>query len=127
MKRALIGLLAAVMILVAAGALLWALNVRDEAGIDGVAARPADSALIARGAYLARAGNCMACHTTRGGQPYAGGRAIETPFGAVYTSNLTPDDKSGLGGWSAAHFWRAMHNGRSRDGRLLYPAFPYTS
>jgi mono/diheme cytochrome c family protein len=127
MKRALTGLLAAVLVLGAAGAVLWALNVRDEAGIDSVEARPADSALIARGAYLARAGNCMACHTTRGGDPYAGGRAIDTPFGAVYTSNLTPDDQSGIGSWSAAHFWRAMHNGRSKDGRLLYPAFPYTS
>ena len=69
----------------------------------------------------------MACHTARGGEPYAGGRSIETPFGAVHTSNLTPDAQSGLGNWSAAHFWRAMHNGRSRDGRLLVPAFPYTS
>jgi mono/diheme cytochrome c family protein len=127
MKRALAWLLAMVLVLVVATALLWALNVRDEAGIDSVAARPADSAVIARGAYLARAGNCMACHTARGGEPYAGGRAIETPFGAVYTSNLTPDEKSGIGSWSAAHFWRAMHNGRSKDGRLLYPAFPYTS
>lgn len=78
-----------------------------------------------RGAYLARAGNCMACHTERGGAPYAGGRAIDTPFGTVYTSNLTPDAETGIGRWSASHFWRAMHNGRSRDGRLLYPAFPY--
>jgi mono/diheme cytochrome c family protein len=127
MKRALKWLVGALAALVAAAALLWALNVRDEADINAVAAGPAGSELIARGAYLARAGNCMACHTTRGGEPYAGGRAIETPFGAVYTSNLTPDEKSGIGGWSAAHFWRAMHNGRSKDGRLLYPAFPYTS
>ena len=127
MKRALKWLLAVVLVLVAATALLWALNVRDEADINSIAASPAGSEVIARGAYLARAGNCMACHTARGGEPYAGGRAIETPFGAVYTSNLTPDDKSGIGSWSAAHFWRAMHNGRSKDGRLLYPAFPYTS
>ena len=93
-----------VLVLVAATALLWALNVRDEAGINSIAASPAGSEVIARGAYLARAGNCMACHTARGGEPYAGGRAIETPFGAVYTSNLTPDDKSGIGSWSAAHF-----------------------
>lgn len=81
---------------------------------------------VERGAYLARAGNCAACHTARGGQPYAGGRAIETPFGLVFAGNLTPDPDTGLGGWSADAFWRAMHHGQSRDGRLLYPAFPYT-
>jgi mono/diheme cytochrome c family protein len=85
-----------------------------------------DQATIARGAYLARAGNCMACHTERGGQPYAGGRAIDTPFGTVYASNLTPDPATGLGQWSAEAFRRALHQGRSRDGRLLYPVFPYS-
>jgi mono/diheme cytochrome c family protein len=87
---------------------------------------PADPALIARGAYLARAGNCAACHTARGGDPYAGGRGIETPFGTVFAGNLTPD-ATGLGAWSAHAFWRAMQHGQSRDGRLLYPAFPYES
>lgn len=82
---------------------------------------------IRRGAYLALAGNCAGCHTARGGQPYAGGRKIETPFGLVYTSNLTPDTQTGLGRWSADDFWRALHEGRSRDGRALNPAFPYTS
>ncbi|MCR6478277.1 cytochrome c [Variovorax sp. ZS18.2.2] len=80
---------------------------------------------VERGRYLALAGNCVGCHTTRGGQPYAGGLPIETPFGTIYSSNLTSDAKAGIGGWSSAHFWRAMHNGRSKDGRLLYPAFPY--
>lgn len=80
---------------------------------------------VERGRYLALAGNCASCHTTRGGVPYAGGRGIETPFGTIYSSNLTSDEKTGLGNWSPAHFWRAMHHGRSRDGRLLYPAFPY--
>ena len=89
-------------------------------------ATPADSAdLVARGAYLARAGNCAGCHTDRGGAAYAGGLAIETPFGRVYASNLTPDPGSGLGQWTSDEFWRALHHGRSRDGRLLYPAFPY--
>jgi mono/diheme cytochrome c family protein len=82
---------------------------------------------IERGAYLARAGNCAACHTPRGGAAYAGGLGIATPFGTVFSSNLTPDAATGLGQWSAADFWRAMHHGRSRDGHLLYPAFPYTS
>ncbi|MEF7614933.1 cytochrome c [Aquincola sp. MAHUQ-54] len=84
---------------------------------------PAD--VIARGEYLARAGNCLACHTARGGAPGAGGAGIPTPFGTVYASNLTPDPATGLGRWSADDFWHALHEGRSRDGRLLYPAFPY--
>ena len=86
-----------------------------------------DPAQVERGAYLARAGNCMACHTQRGGAAYAGGRAIDTPFGTVFSSNLTPDRANGLGTWSTSTFWRAMHHGKSRDGRLLLPVFPYTS
>ena len=85
----------------------------------------ASPALIERGAYLARAGNCAACHSQRGGAPYAGGRAIETPFGAVFAGNLTPALAGGLGQWQSGDFWRALHEGRSRDGRLLTPAFPY--
>ncbi len=85
----------------------------------------AGAAQITRGAYLARAGHCAGCHTTRGGAAYAGGRAISTPFGTVYASNLTPDRSTGLGDWTADNFWRALHHGRSRDGRLLSPAFPY--
>jgi mono/diheme cytochrome c family protein len=81
---------------------------------------------IARGAYLARAGNCMACHTVPGGPAYAGGRFISTPFGRVVAGNLTPDAQTGLGLWSPEAFRRALHEGRSRDGRLLVPAFPYT-
>ncbi len=92
-------------------------------------AGPVDSEAtqVERGAYLARAGNCMACHTARGGEPYAGGRPIETPFGTVYSSNLTPDRANGIGNWTSVDFWRALHEGRAPDGRLLYPAFPYTS
>lgn len=82
---------------------------------------------IARGAYLARAGDCMACHTARGGPAYAGGRQMDTPFGAMFTPNITSDPVHGIGAWSADDFWNALHNGTSRDGRLLYPAFPYTN
>jgi mono/diheme cytochrome c family protein len=85
----------------------------------------ATPAQVARGAYLARAGNCAACHTDRGGAAFAGGKGIATPFGTVFASNLTPDARTGIGNWSEAQFWRALHNGRSADGRLLYPAFPY--
>lgn len=82
---------------------------------------------LARGAYLARAGDCAACHTQRGQASYAGGRAIPTPFGIFYSPNITPDPETGIGLWSADDFWRAMHEGRSRDGKPLYPVFPYTN
>lgn len=108
---------------------LWHVNVNDgvdiSTGLDAASGTDG-AALRARGADLARAGNCMACHTARGGTPYAGGRPIETPFGTLFSSNLTPDPRTGLGAWTAGAFWRALHHGRSRDGRLLYPAFPYT-
>jgi mono/diheme cytochrome c family protein len=125
MKRALLVLLF-VLLLGAAGVIV-ALNLRGEAPLDEAAQPVATPELLQRGEYLARAGNCMGCHTDRGGAPFAGGRSIDTPFGTVYSSNLTPDAATGLGTWSAAHFWRALHNGRSRDGRLLSPAFPYTN
>ena len=79
------------------------------------------------GEYLARAGDCVACHTARGGEPFAGGLAMPTPFGTLYTPNITPDNETGIGKWTADDFYRAMHDGRSKDGSLLYPAFPYPS
>ena len=85
------------------------------------------AAQIERGAYLARIGDCAACHTERGGAAYAGGRAIPTPFGTFYSPNITPHADSGLGRWSNDDFWQAMHQGRSRDGSPLYPVFPYTN
>lgn len=126
MKGARITLLALMGLALAAAAWVWQHNYSD--GVDLAAPTPAAMPeQVARGAYLARAGNCMACHTARGGPSYAGGRGIATPFGIVYAGNLTPDAETGLGRWTAAHFWRALHHGRSMDGRLLYPAFPYTS
>ena len=89
------------------------------------ASAPATPEALQRGQYLVRAGNCIACHSERGRPPLAGGRAIDTPFGPVYSSNLTPDPDTGLGHWSAQDFWHALHHGRSRGGRLLAPAFPY--
>lgn len=92
---------------------------------------PADpverAAWIRRGQYLAAASDCLACHTPRGGQPFAGGLAMPTPFGTLYTPNITPDDETGIGAWSADDFYRAMHTGRGKDGRFLYPAFPFPS
>ena len=117
-----------VAVLAALALLVWLLGVRDGVELPATADPVKPSAeLLARGAYLARAGNCMLCHTRRGGAAYSGGRAIETPFGTVFSSNLTPDAANGIGSWTPAHFWRALHHGRSKDGRLLVPAFPYTS
>jgi len=85
-----------------------------------------DPALVARGANLARLGNCVSCHQAASGRPYAGGYPIKTPFGTIYGSNITPDIETGIGRWSQAAFDRAMREGVGRDGSHLYPAFPYT-
>ncbi|MBU0749619.1 MAG: cytochrome c [Gammaproteobacteria bacterium] len=106
-------------------AVLITLNLRGEAPLPTSETLQSTPELVARGEYLARVGNCMACHTAQGGAPFAGGRGIETPFGVVHSSNLTADKRHGMGDWTSAEFWRAMHHGRSKDGRLLYPAFPY--
>ncbi len=86
----------------------------------------AGSEQVVRGAYLALAGNCAGCHTAPGGAPYAGGRELPTPFGTFVTPNITPDATHGIGDWDMRDFWRALHHGKGRDGRPLYPAFPYT-
>jgi nicotinate dehydrogenase subunit B len=83
--------------------------------------------ILARGRNVFAAGDCAVCHTAEGGTPNAGGRAMETPFGVVYSTNLTPDAETGLGQWSFAAFERAMRQGVSRDGKNLYPVFPYTA
>jgi len=83
--------------------------------------------VIEKGRVLAAAGDCIVCHTAPGGVPNAGGRAMDTPFGTVYSTNLTPDMATGIGTWSFSAFQRAMREGVSRDGRHLYPAFPYTA
>ncbi len=89
---------------------------------------PAYSAsTVERGRVLAAIGDCAVCHTAAGGAPNAGGRAMDTPFGTIYTTNLTPDADTGLGRWSFSAFQRAMREGVSRDGHHLYPAFPYTA
>ena len=84
------------------------------------------AATIARGGQLAALGNCAVCHTTADGALNAGGRALETPFGTIYSTNITPDVETGIGAWSYPAFERAMRGGLHRDGRYLYPAFPYT-
>lgn len=85
--------------------------------------------MVERGAYMARAAGCVACHTdvAGGGKPYAGGRALATPFGTFHAPNITPDAQTGIGRWSDADFLRAVMFGEGVDGRHLYPVFPYAS
>jgi len=84
-----------------------------------------DPALVARGANLAAIGSCATCHSPAPAQPFAGGLALQTPFGTVYSTNITPDPETGIGAWTQAAFARAMREGVARDGHLLYPVFPY--
>ena len=115
-------------ILVAAGWFAYtALRPSGPEPVSPVAGVPADlPAGVARGAYLARAADCVACHTAPGGTPYAGGRAFDLPFGKIYSTNLTPDKETGIGDWTDDAFVRAVRQGVGRAGHL-YPAMPYTS
>ncbi|MDI4232326.1 cytochrome c [Bradyrhizobium sp. 31Argb] len=88
---------------------------------------PANAELLKRGEYLARAGDCIACHTAREGKTFAGGLPMKTPFGTLYTSNITPDPQTGIGTWTSDQFYRMMHDGRFPDGGLVYPAMPFGS
>jgi mono/diheme cytochrome c family protein len=98
-----------------------------ESNPTGVPAELAQSDPITRGRYLMVAADCQPCHTREGGVPFAGGRAFKTPFGTLYSSNLTPDRETGIGSWSAGDFLRAVHKGVRPDGAHLYPAFPYAA
>src|ERR1700730_15747354 len=84
-----------------------------------------DTALVRHGAQLAALGNCNTCHTAPGGKSFAGGVSVATPFGTIYSTNITPDPETGLGNWSEAAFRRSLREGLDRAGRYLYPAFPY--
>jgi mono/diheme cytochrome c family protein len=90
-------------------------------------ARAQDAATIAKGEYLARAGDCLACHTASGGKLFAGGLPMPTPFGTLYSTNITPDSDTGIGTWTADQFYMALHSGRMPDGGLIYPAMPFGS
>ncbi|HTB36613.1 MAG TPA: cytochrome c [Reyranella sp.] len=93
----------------------------------GVPASLAKASLVERGEYLARAADCMVCHTAPGGQAYAGGLAFKLPFGTLYSTNITPDAETGIGKYSDLDFLDAIHRGRRRDGARLYPAMPFPS
>ena len=139
MRRLLLILI--VLVLVAAGAAAWivlgpgplafaggnSVALADYKGADptGVPAGLKNASLIERGEYLTRAADCEACHTTKDGAPFAGGLALNLPFGTLYSPNITPDKETGIGNWSDADFLQAVHKGIAPDGTRLYPAFPY--
>ncbi len=116
--------------LIAIGAVAFALCATFAAiawhpAIDPATPAPPDPALARRGAVLAAIGDCAVCHTAEHGAPYAGGRPLATPFGTIYSTNITPDAQTGIGRWTLAAFTRALRQGVDRAGNNLYPALPY--
>lgn len=107
---------------VAAFAITWRPAI---AALDQPSPQTFDAALVKRGRALAAIGNCNSCHTVRGGKDFAGGLPVPTPFGTIYSSNITPDAETGIGRWPEEAFRRAMRSGVDRGGRHLYPTFPY--
>ena len=136
-RTLLLGVLAVALIAVAFGAwLVLGPGPTDFAGgkrgapgsaATGVPAELANATELQRGEYLTRAADCQACHSTEGRQPFAGGRPFVLPFGTMYSTNITPDRKTGIGNYTDAQFIRAVHQGIARDGARLYPAMPYAS
>jgi mono/diheme cytochrome c family protein len=130
-----VAVLVVLVILVLAGLVVWRASQRDSGVGDaallqqiaqyGHADGSAQADPIVRGAYLARAGDCIACHTAQGGKPFAGGLGLNTPFGVIVSSNITPDRQYGIGDWTDAQFLRAVKEGVAPHGKLLYPAMPY--
>jgi mono/diheme cytochrome c family protein len=123
-----------ILILVSIGSWLWLKatqpNISDPPpGVLAILTEPIpdgpNADLIRRGRYLAIASDCASCHTRRGGHPFEGGLGLQTPFGIIYSANITSDRDTGIGNWTAGEFYRALHLGRSRDRGRLYPAMPY--
>ncbi len=128
------GRIAVVLVAVTVVAATWMIFSRPSQYVEAPAALRAQIAAldpvgkadpIERGRYLALAGDCIGCHQARGGAAFAGGLAVPTVFGTIYSSNITPDRETGIGAWSADDFWRALHEGKGKDGAYLYPAFPF--
>ncbi|MFG1402897.1 c-type cytochrome [Xanthobacter sp. V8C-5] len=122
-----VGALAAAAVIVGAGVFWWVVTPPPVENAGRTLPKTADADLIARGKYVAELGDCVACHTAPGGHPMAGGLPLETPFGVIYSTNITPDAKDGIGKYSFGEFDRAMRHGVTADGRHLYPAMPYPS
>ncbi|MFP3403533.1 MULTISPECIES: c-type cytochrome [Pseudomonas] len=115
--------------------LAGALYINNDTSADDIAdnritaaqASPADPAAIARGAYVSIQGDCVACHSVPSGKPFAGGYGLKTPFGVIYSTNITPDVKTGIGNWTERDFFRAVRHGKHKNGQFLYPAMPYNA
>jgi mono/diheme cytochrome c family protein len=131
---AVIGILILLLILIAAGSWVWFRstepNISDPPpGLLSMLTEPIPNGpnadLIRRGRYLTIAGDCVSCHTSRGGRPFQGGLGLETPFGIIYSANLTSDRDNGIGAWTPEQFFRALHDGVAPGGKHLYPALPY--
>jgi mono/diheme cytochrome c family protein len=137
-----IGIIAGIIVLAGVGVLAWAavrpgpmafaggkrvMLAEYRGAPTGVPADFPQSDALARAKYLTEAADCEACHTADGGRPFAGGLAFQTEFGTIYSPNITPDSKTGIGTWTDADFLKAMHQGISKDRGWLYPAFPYAA
>ncbi len=120
-------LLVAIVILLVLGgaAYAWAVSAPEIEAIEPPDPASFDPELVSRGRTLALIGNCNECHNAEGGEPYAGGRPVESPYGVIYSTNITPDPETGIGRWSPEAFARSMREGLDREGGHLYPAFPY--
>ncbi len=133
MNRLWLRLAASAVLLAVVAVATWMFLPRDLLGFEHapadqkVVTKLADPALIERGRYLAIVGDCAACHTDKGGRPYAGGHSLPTPFGTIPAPNITPDEATGIGLWTFAEFWGALHLGHAPDGTLFYPVFPFLS
>src|SRR5581483_10573214 len=121
--RIVLGLL--VILILCGGAFFFWASWPELAAIQPPAKTSFDPAAVKRGGELVAIGNCITCHTRSDGKPLAGGRALTTPFGRIYATNITPDPDTGIGRWSQEAFDRAMRRGVDRRGEHLYPAFPY--
>jgi alcohol dehydrogenase (quinone), cytochrome c subunit len=115
---------AVVVLSVAALGYVW---IQDVQSATRSSSADGDKQLIERGRYLAGVGDCVACHTAKGGKPFAGGLGIDSPIGTIYSSNITPDVKTGIGNFTLDDFDRAVRHGIAKDGSTLYPAMPYPS
>src|SRR5438270_837341 len=124
-SRRILASVIAIIVLAAAVAVFAVIWRPAIAAIDPPAPASLNTALVKRGRVLAAIGKCSDCHTVRGGKAFAGGLPVPTPFGTIYSSNITPDPETGIGRWPEAAFRRAMRSGVDRDGRHLYPTFPY--
>ncbi|MGG2398017.1 c-type cytochrome [Pseudomonas sp. SH1-B] len=118
-------LITLVILAVLAWLLSFALNSSGDA--DAKMSQAITPQLVSQGEYLARAGDCVACHTSRGGKPFAGGLGMPSPIGTIYSTNITPDPQTGIGAWSYGQFERAVRRGIGHNGDALYPAMPYPS